>query len=77
MIKYVVEGKFDQFIRAILEHQKQDKNAALSRQTISLIHDEAKIQMEQLIGNLLNAAFIADETIWLQTLQISESDVCD
>ena len=55
----------------------QDKKSVLSRQTLAMINTESKNQMEQIVGNLLQAAFINDEILWLSSLGVPESEVTD
>lgn len=55
----------------------QDKKSVLSRQTLAMINTESKNQMEQIVGNLLQAAFINDEIVWLSSLGVPESEVTD
>ena len=55
----------------------QDKKSVLSRQTLAMINTESKNQMEQIVGNLLQAAFINDEVVWLSSLGVPESQVTD
>jgi hypothetical protein len=42
-----------------------------------MINTESKNQMEQIVGNLLQAAFINDEIVWLSSLGVPESEVTD
>jgi len=74
VIKHVVDGKIDGCIKAFM---LEDKKLVLSKQTLAMINTESKNQMEKFVGNLLQAAFINDEAMWLQSLRVPESEVTD
>ncbi len=56
----------------MLEHHNTDtrNNEAIPAQTIALVNQQAKDDMEQLVAGLLQAAFTTDEDTWFKLLNI-------
>lgn len=45
----------------------------LPQQTINIVNEQAKAEMETLVAGLLQAAFTTDENTWFELLNISQS----
>ena len=65
----------DHIIKIMLEHHNTDtrNNLTLPAQTINMVNEQAKNEMEHLVTGLLQAAFSTDENTWFELLNISQS----
>lgn len=72
IIQYCVNVKIDHIIKIMLEHHNTDtrNNETIPQQTIALVNQQAKDEMEQLVAGLLQAAFTTDEDTWFKLLNI-------
>jgi hypothetical protein len=59
IISHVVHERISQLIKAMIDHQMCD-GPKLSQKMITMVNDEAKKEMEQLIAQMLQAAFMSD-----------------
>lgn len=65
----------DHIIKIMLEHHNTDtrNNLTLPAQTINMVNEQAKDEMEHLVTGLLQAAFSTDENTWFELLNITQS----